>query len=288
MVSPQQDRIDAQIARLTALSLRQVEAQVTEKRLRWLAEHDRPVHSHPTPRTAFEALFFEYMGLAPDDLAVLREDEDAIVWRSTNPCPTLDACRRLGLDTRVVCRGAYEKSTQAFVSRIDPELRFLRDYHAIRPWQPYCEERIVRVDFAAMMRIAIQEAKRSRAEGNKGYGAVVGLGEQVIATAHDTAVTDRDPSRHAEANAIRAAAAQLDDADLCGCLLFSTCEPCPMCSSMAVWANVSAVVFGASIDATAARGKARITIPAAEVIARSPALVEVYPGVLGAECTELY
>ena len=114
------------------------------------------------------------------------------------------------------------------------------------------------------------------------------LGEQVIATAHDTAVTDRDPSRHAEANAIRAAAAQLDDADLCGCLLFSTCEPCPMCSSMAVWANVSAVVFGASIDATAARGKARITIPAAEVIARSPALVEVYPGVLGAECTELY
>lgn len=139
-----------------------------------------------------------------------------------------------------------------------------------------------------MMRLGIEQAELSRAEGNKGYGAVVALGEQILAVAHDTAVTDRDPSRHAEVNAIRQAVARLGEDNLSGCVLFATCEPCPMCSSLAVWANMTGLVFGASIAATAARGKARITIPVAEVVARSPALVEVHAGILEPECLALY
>lgn len=281
-------RVNEQISRLTTLPLSGIEAQVAAKRRRWLDRHPRPPGARPTPRAAFDALFFEYLGLAAGDLRVLREDEDTIVWRSTNACPTLEACSHLGLDTRVVCRAAYEKSTQAFVSRIDPRLRFLRDYQTIRPRRDSCQERIVRVDFEQMMRVAIREARESRREGNKGYGAVIALGDEIIATAHDTAVTDRDPSRHAEVNAVRAAIARLDETDLCGCVLFSTCEPCPMCSSLAVWANLSAVVFGASIAETSARGKARITIPAAEVVARSPVLMEVHSGVLASACLALY
>lgn len=270
-----------------------LEREVAAKRCAWLEREwprlqGRLAARAVSPRLAFELLFFEYMGLAARDLPVLRETPSEIVWSSENACPTLDACARLGLDTGVVCRRVYEKSTQAFLSKLDPELRFLRDYQAIRPHAPGCRERILRVDFAATMRRAIGEARQSRQEGNKGYGAVVALGNQILAEAHDTAVTGHDPSLHAEVNAIRAAIRAIGDPDLCGAVLFSTCEPCPMCTGLAVWANVTTIVFGASIAETAARGKTRILVPASEIVARGPALIEIVPGVLASECLELY
>ena len=148
--------------------------------------------------------------------------------------------------------------------------------------------RIVRLPFEPMMRIALAEARTSLAEGNKGYGAVAVLGERVLARAHDTGVVAGDPSLHAELNAIRAATAELGDGNLAGVVLFSTCEPCPMCAALAVWANVSAIVFGASIEETAAQGRTRIMLPVRELVARSPVMMEVYGGVLREECLELY
>src|SRR4030095_12187897 len=110
-----------------------------------------------------------------------------------------------------------------------------RSYVDIRPHAAACREKIVRTDFEAWMRIAIEEARRSRAEGNKGYGAVVVFDNQNVGQAHDTAVTECDPSMHAEMNAIRQAVRSRADTDLCGAILVSTCEPCPMCASLAVW-----------------------------------------------------
>jgi tRNA(Arg) A34 adenosine deaminase TadA len=287
-----EEQVLAQIDRLKNKKLKIIEAEVTAKRTAWfdsLPAGERPsTEARPSPRLAYEMLFFRYMGLRPEDLSVLRENDEEIVWSSRNPCPTLAACGQLGLDTRIVCRAAYEKSTQAFVSRIDPQLRFLRDYDEIRPFSHYCRERIVRVSFEDMMRLALEEARQSRREGNKGYGAVAVLGTRVLARAHDTAASCKDPSLHAEVNAIRQAAHVLCDDNLSGVILFSTCEPCPMCSSLAVWANVSAMVFGASIEQTAAKGKARILIPAREIVNKSPVAIEIVPGVLEEDCLNLY
>ncbi|MHB0870081.1 MAG: nucleoside deaminase [Chloroflexota bacterium] len=233
-------------------------------------------------------LFFRYMGITEDDLPVAAESDSEIVWLSRNPCPTLEACKAIGLDTRRVCRAAYERSTQAFLSEMDARLRFLRDYNEIRPHAAHCREAIVRVDFEQMMRLAIVEAMRSREEGNKGYGAVVVVGNTVVAKAHDSAITEGDPSLHAEVNALRAAVSALGDANLSGAILFSSCEPCPMCSSLAVWCNVSAIVYGASVEETAAMGKERILIGAREVVASSPVRMEVIGGVLREECLSLY
>ena len=287
-----EEQVTNQISRLKNKKLNVIEAEATAERTAWfdsLPVGQRPrVEAWPTPRFAFEMLFFRYMGLRSEDLPVLKEDEKEIVWSSRNPCPTLEACKRLGLDTRVVCRAAYEKSTQAFVSRIDRQLRFLRDYKEIRPYAQHCRERIVRVPFEDMMRLALEEARQSRLEGNKGYGAVAVLGTQVLARAHDTATLRRDPSLHAEVNAIREAVHVLGEDNLSGVILFSTCEPCPMCSSLAVWANVSTIVFGASIEQTSARGKARILVPARKVVDRSPVAIEIVQGVLEQECMSLY
>ena len=205
-----------------------------------------------------------------------------------NPCDTLEACRELGLETREVCRALYEKPVQFLISQLDPELRFVRNYHHIRPEASECEEGIVRVSFQALMTVALDEARRSLEEGNKGYGAVVARGQEILASAHDTVSTDGDPSCHAEVNAIRAAVAVLGESNLSGWVLVSTCEPCPMCSSLAVWANLTTIVYGASIAETAAMGRARIRISAADVVAASPATVEVIGGVCRDECLALY
>ncbi|HVM72263.1 MAG TPA: nucleoside deaminase [Anaerolineales bacterium] len=283
-------KVESQIERLKRSSGREIEKETAQKRIAWLAQNQPAVcqKAHPGPRQAFEALFFDYMGIPADELPVLSESADEIVWHSLNPCPTLAAVQQLGLDTRRVCRASYEKSTQAFISRLDPQLRFLRSYAEIRPYSGYCKEMIVRIDFDDMMRVAIEEAKVSKQQGNKGYGAVVVLGHEIIGKAHDTAVTEHDPSRHAEVNAIRQAVQAMGDSNLSGAILFSTCEPCPMCSSLAVWANLTSVVFGASIEETAAMGKSRIRISAKEIVERSPVMIEVIGGVLGEECRSLY
>lgn len=283
-------QVDRQIRRLQTQSLPDIERETALKRKRWLEDNLSlaPDSGRVTARHAFELLFFNYMGLPPDDLEIVSEDEDHIAWMSRNPCPTLDACRKLGLDTRKICRQAYEKSTQAFLSVIDPRLRFSRDYTEIRPYADACLEEIRRVDFEGMMRIAIGEAQVSRSEGNKGYGAVIARGGRILASAHDTAAVMKDPSLHAEVNAVRAAVRKAGEDDLCGAILFATCEPCPMCSSLSVWANLSAICFGASIGKTAQLGKSRINVSATLIAERSPIMIEIIPGVLEEECLKLY
>ena len=248
----------------------------------------RPPLQSPTPRASSEALLIASLGIDPEHIVVASESDSAIFWELRGPCATLSACEELGLDTRVACRRVCEKPAQAFLSQIDPSLRFVRDYSRLRPRWPACCEGIVRVDLEAMMDIALEEARMSLAGGDKGYGAVVVLGGEVVARAHDTVGTQGDPSLHAEVRALRAAARTIGSPDLCGALLISTCEPCPMCSSLAVWANVTTIVYGASIESTARLGKARIAIGTEEIVRRGPALVEVIGGVREDDCLALY
>jgi tRNA(Arg) A34 adenosine deaminase TadA len=285
---PFEESVARQVAMLRSASLVDIEREVARKRREWMLGR-LPASDGPlTPRDGYRLFCLDYLGLAESDVPVVSESESEIVWASRNPCPTLEACRRMGLDTRLVCRGAYEKSTQAFLSAADPALRFLRSYEEIRPHAAACLERIVRVDLEAMMALALEEAVISRREGNKGYGAVAALGSRILARGHDTALTAGDPSLHAEVNAIRQAVAALGDWNLSGAMLFSTCEPCPMCSALAVWANVTAVAYGASIEETARLGRTRIRLGVEEMAARSPVMIEVIPGVLAERCRGLY
>ena len=290
MIDDFETKVLRQIERLNVYPYSALERQVTEKRIAWFKQKYPENFSRelPTPREAYELLFLEYMGIRPEELPIVAESEMKIEWLSLNPCPTLEACKAIQLDTRQVCRAVYEKSTQALVSQLDPQLRFLRSYDEIRPHANHCRERILRVDFEGMMAVAIQEAKISRRDGDKGYGAVIALGDRIVGKAHDTAATEGDPSLHAEVNAIRQAVYALDDANLSGAILFSTCEPCPLCSSLAVWANLTTIVYGISIQETAQMGKARILVSAKEIVEKSPVMLEVIGGVLRDECEQLY
>jgi len=280
-------KVNQQIERLKKDKYQTIESETAKKRISWFKQNCNET-GPPSPRAAYELLLLKYIGIPEEEVPVLLETDTEIVWSSVNRCSTLEACKKLGLDTRKVCRAVYEKSTQALVSQLDPQLRFHRNYQEIRPYSRHCREMIIRIDFEQMMKLAIEEASISKSEGNKGYGAVVVLGNRILGKAHDTAVTERDPSLHAEVNAIRQAVKTLGDSNLCGAVLFSSCEPCPMCSSLAVWANVTTIVYGISIEESARLGKSRIHVSSKELIDKSPVMIEVIGDVLKDKCKAFY
>jgi tRNA(adenine34) deaminase len=96
-----------------------------------------------------------------------------------------------------------------------------------------------------------------------------------------------DPSAHAEVRAIRLAAKRLKNPSLAGYTLYTTCEPCPMCMSAALWARLDRVVYGATI-ADANQHCMQIQIPAAEVAARSDMHCIVDGPVLHEQCSALF
>jgi len=96
-----------------------------------------------------------------------------------------------------------------------------------------------------------------------------------------------DPSSHAEVRAIRLATKKLKTLSLAGYTLYTTCEPCPMCMSTALWAGLDRVVYGATIE-DANRHCLQIHIHATEVAERSDMGCRVVGPVLRDECYALF
>jgi len=80
------------------------------------------------------------------------------------------------------------------------------------------------------------------------FGAIIVKDGQVIATGHNEVVENQDPTAHAEIVAIRKACQLLNRIDLSDCLLYTTCEPCPMCYGAIHWSKIPTVYFGATKD----------------------------------------
>jgi guanine deaminase len=92
---------------------------------------------------------------------------------------------------------------------------------------------------------AIELAVHNVAEGGGPFGAVVVRGDLVIARGANRVTRDLDPTAHAEVQAIRAACRQVGDFSLAGSTLYTSCEPCPLCLSAALWARLDRVVYAA-------------------------------------------
>ena len=96
--------------------------------------------------------------------------------------------------------------------------------------------------------MAVDESKLSIENGSSPFGAVIVKNGQVIAKGHNTVVPECDATAHAEVNAIRLAGKALGTFDLTGAVLYSSCEPCPMCLNAIKWANIQHVYFAATRD----------------------------------------
>ena len=103
--------------------------------------------------------------------------------------------------------------------------------------------------------MAIDLAAKNVESGNGGpFGAVIVKDGKIVATGVNTVTTSNDPTAHAEVNAIRNACAKLDNFQLDGCEIYSSCEPCPMCLGAIYWARADKLYFAATKEDAADAG----------------------------------
>ncbi len=123
--------------------LREYDEELREKRIAWYKAEcaDKTTAARDPLAVAYHVLLSR-LGVQEEQAPVVRRNEREIVFHSKNCCPTLEACKILGLDTRKVCRLYNEKSTYALVRQVDSRLRFSRNYERIRPYTDSCEESI--------------------------------------------------------------------------------------------------------------------------------------------------
>lgn len=104
------------------------------------------------------------------------------------------------------------------------------------------------------MRQAIALAVENVKNGGGPFGAVIVKDGRVVATGVNRVVPNNDPTAHAEVNAIRAACVKLGTFNLSGCVLYTSCEPCPMCLGAIYWAHIDKIYYGATQYDAAAVG----------------------------------
>lgn len=92
---------------------------------------------------------------------------------------------------------------------------------------------------------AIALARESVGSGGGPFGAVITRQGQVVAEACNRVTVHNDPTAHAEIEALRQAARILGRPHLSDCVVYASCEPCPMCLAASLWAQIPRIVFAA-------------------------------------------
>uniref|UniRef100_UPI004056F4B2 nucleoside deaminase n=1 Tax=Alistipes sp. TaxID=1872444 RepID=UPI004056F4B2 len=106
----------------------------------------------------------------------------------------------------------------------------------------------------AFMQQAIELANASVKQGGGPFGAVIVRDGELIARGSNSVTLLNDPTAHAEVQAIRAACQELKSFELKGCVVYTSCEPCPMCLSALYWAGVERIYYANTRDDAAAIG----------------------------------
>ncbi len=103
---------------------------------------------------------------------------------------------------------------------------------------------------AEAVRLAVQSVQN----GGGPFAAVIVRDGKIIAQGANRVTLANDPTAHAEIVAIREACSGLGDFRLSGCVLYSSCEPCPMCLAACYWARLAEIVYAGSQANAAAAG----------------------------------
>ncbi len=98
----------------------------------------------------------------------------------------------------------------------------------------------MKIDF---LQQAIDLAAENPRKGGGPYGAVIVKNEQILASSANLVTKKNDPTAHAEILAIRRACQNINSFWLTDCVLYSSCEPCPMCLGAIYWARLKKVYF---------------------------------------------
>jgi tRNA(Arg) A34 adenosine deaminase TadA len=140
---------------------------------------------------------------------------------------------------------------------------------------------------------SIDIALKARSRGNHPFGALL-VDEQahILLEAENTVVTEKDCTGHAETNLMRQASKKYDRDFLAKCTLYSSTEPCPMCSGAIFWGNVRRVVYGLSeetlYEMVGENTEEVLYLPCRELLGKGRKPIEVIGPVLEAEAKKVH
>jgi len=98
-------------------------------------------------------------------------------------------------------------------------------------------------DDRRLLEAAVEVARQAREAGNHPFGAVLGRGSEMLLEAGNSVTTERDVTGHAELNLVRLAFRKFTEDQLTECTLYSSTEPCAMCSGAIYWSGIGRVVY---------------------------------------------
>lgn len=120
------------------------------------------------------------------------------------------------------------------------------------------------------MQVAIDLAMASRNAGNEPFGAILVKDNEIVMKGQNEINTHCDPTHHAEIGLIRRFCAENEVFDLSEYTLYTSCEPCVMCSGAMVWSSLGRLVYSVTHDQLAQIAGSNIMIPCEEVFEKSP------------------
>jgi guanine deaminase len=141
---------------------------------------------------------------------------------------------------------------------------------------------------ADFMRLAIQAAWAGLGKGEMPFGACIVRKGQAVAVSHNSAKANIDTTAHAEIQAIREASRQLQTRELAGCVIYATCEPCPMCFAACLWARLGRIVYACRIEDAEKAGIRQIPISSSRMKQLGRSDVELVGDVLREESLKLF
>jgi tRNA(Arg) A34 adenosine deaminase TadA len=143
-------------------------------------------------------------------------------------------------------------------------------------------------NLSQLIRKCIKLAEQAVQKGNHPFGALLVLDEEIILTAENTVTTERDWTRHAELNLIRFAMQVHDAQILSRCTLYTSTEPCPMCSGAIYRVSIPRVVFGCSSETLGSITGRSPEATCRQIFAAGKRTVEVIGPVLEGEAAEIH
>ncbi len=138
------------------------------------------------------------------------------------------------------------------------------------------------------LRRAIELAEQSRAHGNHPFGALLVIDGQEILAAENSVNTERNPTAHAETNLIHKAIRALSPDALSRATLYTSCEPCAMCTGAIYWSGIRKVVFALSCQELARLAGGDFPVPCRELFSRAREQVEVIGPLLFEEAIKVH
>lgn len=138
------------------------------------------------------------------------------------------------------------------------------------------------------MEQALALAAEAARKGNEPFGAVLVKDNQVVMTGENHIHTESDPTYHAELGLIRQYCSEHKIMNLSEYTLYTSCEPCCMCSGAMVWSQVGRMVYSLSHDELAEIAGFNIMLGSGEIFAKSPFQPDVVQGVLKEKAMLIY